>query len=158
MDLSTLKAPKGANKARKRLGRGPGSGQGKTAGKGHKGQNARAGGGVRRGFEGGQMPLQRRLPKRGFYNRFAKEVAAVNVRDLEKFFEAGDDVTLEVLAKRGLIPARFEGDKLILKVDYVKVLGDGELSKKMTVHAHKFSKSAVSKIEAAGGSAQVVEG
>ncbi len=156
MDLSNLKGPKGANRARKRLGRGPGSGTGKTAGKGHKGQNARAGGGVRRGFEGGQMPLQMRLPKRGFYNHFSRSVATLNVRDLEKFFEAGDDLTLEVLAKRGLIPARFVDGELVLKVDHIKILGEGDLTKKFTVHAHKFSKSAASKIEAAGGTVQVI--
>ena len=158
MDLSNLSAPKGANKARKRLGRGPGSTLGKTAGKGHKGQKARAGGNVRPGFEGGQMPLHRRLPKRGFHNLFAKEVATLNVRDLEQHFEAGEVVDLAALTTRGLIPARFVGDnaEVVLKVDEVKILGDGELTKKLTVHAHKFSKSALEKIQAAGGSAEVL--
>lgn len=156
MDLSNLKGPKGANRARKRLGRGPGSGTGKTSGKGHKGQKARAGGGIRRGFEGGQMPLQVRLPKRGFHNLFARTVATLNVRDLEKFFADGDDLTLEVLTKRGLIPARLVDGELVLKVDHIKILGEGDLTKKFTVHAHKFSKSALEKIEAAGGTVQVV--
>lgn len=156
MDLSNLKGPKGANRDRKRLGRGPGSGVGKTSGKGHKGQKARAGGGIRRGFEGGQMPLQMRLPKRGFHNLFARTVATLNTRDLEKFFADGDDLTLEVLANRGLIPARFVDGELVLKVDHIKILGEGDLSKKFTVHAHKFSKSAIEKIEAVGGTVQVV--
>lgn len=158
MDLSNLKAPQGANRSRKRLGRGPGSGVGKTAGKGHKGQKARAGGGIRRGFEGGQMPLQRRLPKRGFYNRFAREVVALNVRDLEKFFEDGDTVSIETLFERGLVPARKQDDGTVtLKADFLKILGDGEITKKLTVHAHKFSASASSKIEAAGGSVVTIE-
>jgi len=164
MDLSNLKAPKGANRDRKRVGRGAGSTWGKTAGKGQKGQNSRAGGGVRPGFEGGQMPLQMRLPKRGFTNPFTKEIATLNVRDLEKFFEDGDTVNLETLTRRGLIPARFTdvknesgevvGQEVLLKVDAVKILGDGELTKKLTVNAHRFSKSARAKIEAAGGVAQ----
>ena len=156
MDLSNLKAPQGANRGRKRLGRGPGSGQGKTSGKGHKGQKARAGGGVRRGFEGGQMPLQMRLPKRGFRNNFAKQVATLNVRDLEKFFEEGDDVTPAVLVDRGLVPGRVVDGELRLKVDLIKILGDGELNKKLSVHAHKFSKAAAEKIVAAGGSVEAL--
>lgn len=158
MDLSNITPPQGANRDRKRLGRGPGSTLGKTAGKGHKGQKARAGGGIRRGFEGGQMPLHRRLPKRGFYNLFAKQIATLNVRDLEKFFEDGDEVTLETLAQKGLIPAKYDADTAtaVLKVDGVKILGHGEISKKLTVSAHKFSKSAVEKIEAAGGSTVVL--
>ena len=163
MDLSNLKAPKDANRDRKRVGRGAGSTWGKTAGKGQKGQNSRAGGGVRPGFEGGQMPLQMRLPKRGFTNPFTKEIATLNVRDLENFFEDGDVVSLETLTQRGLIPARFVdvkddegkviGQEVLLKVDAVKILGDGELTKSLTVRVHRYSKSARAKIEAAGGAA-----
>lgn len=157
MDLSNLKAPKGATKNRKRIGRGPGSTFGKTAGKGHKGQKARSGGGVRPGFEGGQMPLQMRLPKRGFHNPFSKDVATVNLRDLEARFEDGDVIGLEQLVASGLISARKVGEKLVLKADLVKILGDGDITKKLTVHAHKFSKAAAEKIGAAGGSAEVIE-
>lgn len=161
MDLSNIKAPEGANRKRKRVGRGPGSTLGKTSGRGQKGQKSRAGGSIRPGFEGGQMPLHRRLPKRGFHNKFSKEIATLNVRDLEKFFEDGAEVSLLVLAERGLIPARVEekedGREVVLKVDGVKILGDGELTKKLTVQAHSFSKSAAAKIEAAGGSVEVIE-
>jgi large subunit ribosomal protein L15 len=146
MDLSNLKPAIGSTQNRKRLGRGPGSGLGKTAGKGHKGQKARSGGSVKAGFEGGQMPLQRRLPKRGF-NPLAKKVyALVNLRDLEQF-EAGSVVDLEALGKTGLVKSIGDG---------VKILGDGELTVALTVKAHKFSKSAVEKIEAAGGKAEVI--
>ena len=146
MDLSNLKPAIGSTKNRKRLGRGPGSGTGKTAGKGHKGQNARSGGGVKPGFEGGQMPLQRRLPKRGFTSLNKKDYALVNLQDLASF-EAGSVIDLEVLTKTGLIGAVKDG---------VKVLGTGELSNALTIKAHKFSKSAAAKIEAAGGTVEVI--
>lgn len=146
MDLSNLKPAPGSTKNRKRLGRGPGSGTGKTSGKGHKGQNARSGGGVKPGFEGGQMPLQRRLPKRGFTSLNKKVYALVNLRDLE-VFEAGAVVDVEALGKAGLIGGVKDG---------VKILADGELGKALTVQAHKFSKSATEKIEAAGGKAEVL--
>ena len=160
MDLSNLSAPKGANKKRKRVGRGPGSTFGKTSGKGQKGQNARSGGGVRPGFEGGQMPLYRRLPKRGFHNNFATEVATLNVRDLERVFEDGALVDLLALTRARLIPASIveeEGTFSVnLKADKVKILGEGELTKKLIVKVHAFSKSAIEKIEAAGGSTELV--
>jgi large subunit ribosomal protein L15 len=146
MDLSNLKPAPGSTKNRKRLGRGPGSGTGKTSGKGHKGQNARSGGGVKPGFEGGQMPLQRRLPKRGFTSLNKKVYALVNLRDLD-VFEAGAVVDVEALGKAGLISEVKDG---------VKILADGELSKSLTVQAHKFSKTATAKIEAAGGKAEVL--
>jgi len=146
MDLSNLKPAAGSTKNRKRIGRGPGSGTGKTSGKGHKGQNARSGGGVKPGFEGGQMPLQRRLPKRGFTSLNKKVYALVNLRDLE-VFEAGSVVDIEALGQAGLINGVKDG---------VKVLADGDLSKALTVQAHKFSKSAAEKIEAAGGKAEVL--
>ncbi len=138
----------GGSKPKKRLGRGIGSGLGKTSGKGHKGQNARSGGGVRPGFEGGQMPLFRRLPKRGFTNIFAKEFAVINIRDLDVF---ADDtiVTPELLISQGLV-------KKGKVKDGIKILGDGELTKKLTVKAHKFSKTAAEKIEAAGGKIEVI--
>ena len=146
MDLSNLKPAAGSTKNRKRIGRGPGSGTGKTATKGHKGQNARSGGGVKPGFEGGQMPLHRRLPKRGFTSLNKKVYTLVNLRDLNDF-EAGTVVTLEDLGKAGLICNVKDG---------VKILADGDLSKALTVQAHKFSKSAAEKIEAAGGKAEVL--
>ncbi|BCR04061.1 50S ribosomal protein L15 [Desulfuromonas versatilis] len=146
MDLSNLKPAIGSTKNRKRIGRGAGSGIGKTAGKGHKGQNARSGGGVKAGFEGGQMPLQRRLPKRGFKSLDKKVYALVNLRDLE-LFEAGTVVDVAALGQAGLVKKIHDG---------VKVLGDGELTKALTVKAHKFSQSAVEKIEAAGGKAEVI--
>lgn len=149
MKLHDLRPAEGGGvKARKRLGRGIGSGTGKTSGKGHKGQNARSGGGVRPGFEGGQMPLFRRLPKRGFTNVFKKEYALVNVSVLENF-ENGAEVTPEILINSGLI-------KKAKAKDGVRILGDGELTKKLTVKAHHFSKAAVEKIEAAGGKAEVI--
>jgi large subunit ribosomal protein L15 len=147
MDLSNLKPAIGSTKNRKRIGRGAGSGLGKTAGKGHKGQNARSGGGVKAGFEGGQMPMQRRLPKRGFTSLTKKVFALVNLRDLDQF-EAGTVVDLELLGKAGLVNKIGDG---------VKILGDGEFSKALTVRAHKFSRSAVEKIETAGGKAEVIE-
>lgn len=138
----------GGSKPKKRLGRGTASGLGKTSGKGHKGQNARSGGGVRPGFEGGQMPLFRRLPKRGFTNVFAKEFGTVNIDDLNKF-ENDTVVTPELLFETGLV-------KKSRAKDGIKILGDGELTAKLTVQAHKFSKTAAEKIEAAGGKAEVI--
>jgi len=147
MDLSSLRAIPGSRKAPKRKGRGPGTGNGKTAGRGHKGQNARAGGGVRPGFEGGQMPLYRRVPKRGFNNKnFAKVYAEVKVSDLN-IFEDGALVTAEVLKEKGLIKKIMDG---------VVIIGNGELNKKLTVKAARFTKTASEKIEAAGGKVEVV--
>ena len=147
MKLHELRPSEGAFKTSKRLGRGTGSGLGKTSGKGHKGQNARSGGGVRPGFEGGQLPLFRRLPKRGFSNAMFKvEYATINVSDLEKF-EDGAVVTPELLKEMGILKKQLSG---------VKVLGNGELTKKLTVKAHKFSGSAIEKIEAIGGKAEVI--
>ncbi|ACV61258.1 ribosomal protein L15 [Desulfofarcimen acetoxidans DSM 771] len=146
MFLHEIKPNPGARKEPKRKGQGIGSGNGKTAGRGHKGQNARSGGGVRPGFEGGQMPLQRRLPKRGFNNIFAKEIAAINVDDLNRF-ENGETITPEMLKECRLI-RKFK--------DGVKILGHGELKKSLTVQANAFSKAAVEKIEAAGGKAEVI--
>jgi large subunit ribosomal protein L15 len=147
MKLHELSPAEGSKKAVKRIGRGPASGQGKTAGKGHKGQKARAGRGMRPGFEGGQMPLQRRLPKRGFNNIFAKEIAIVNVAALDKKFEDGATVDIAALKAAGLIKKELDG---------VKVLGNGEISKKLTVQVNAFSDSAKAKIEAAGGKAEVI--
>jgi len=146
MDLSNLQPSYGSTRNKKRIGRGHGSGLGKTAGKGHKGQKARSGGSIKPGFEGGQMPLQRRLPKRGFTPLDRKVYALVNLRDLE-LFDAGSVVDIEALGKAGLIGQLKDG---------VKILGDGELTKTLTVKAHKFSKSAQAKIEAAGGTAEVI--
>lgn len=146
MKLHELSPSPGSVAERKRIGRGHGSGNGKTAGKGHKGQNARSGGGVRIGFEGGQMPLTRRIPKRGFNNIFAKEYAVVNVSDLSKFVD-GTVVDTEMLKASGLVKKVNDG---------VKVLGNGELTSKITVKAAKFSKSAIEKIEKAGGKAEVI--
>jgi large subunit ribosomal protein L15 len=146
MDLSNLQPSYGSTRNKKRIGRGHGSGTGKTAGKGHKGQKARSGGSIKPGFEGGQMPLQRRLPKRGFTPLDRKVYALVNLRDLE-LFDTGSVVDIEALGKAGLIGQLKDG---------VKILGDGELTKTLTVKAHKFSKSAQSKIEAAGGTAEVI--
>ena len=146
MKLHEISPAPGSVKDVKSIGRGHGSGQGKTAGKGHKGQKARSGGGVRPGFEGGQTTLARRIPKRGFNNIFATEYAIVNVSDLNKFAE--DTVVDEELLKAaGLIKKSYAG---------VKVLGDGELTTKLTVKAAKFTKSAVEKIEKAGGKAEVM--
>lgn len=144
--LSTLKPPAGARRKRKRVGRGPGSGQGKTSGRGHKGQKARSGGSIRRGFEGGQMPLQRRLPKRGFKNIFRTQVDQVNLDALERVFDAGEVDPAQMRAK-GVVPR---------KAAVIKVLGRGELSKAFTVKAHRFSKTAREKIEAAGGTVHVL--
>lgn len=145
MKLHELKPAQGSTKAPKRLGRGIGSGTGKTAGKGHKGQKARAGGGVRPGFEGGQQPLYRRMPKRGFTNIFKKEFVVLNVRDLERF-ENGAVVSYESLFEVGLIKTVKDG---------VKILGTGELTKALTVQVDKVSKSAAEKIIAAGGKVEV---
>lgn len=144
--LNELKPVEGARHSRKRLGRGCGSGLGTTAGKGNKGQNARSGGGVRPGFEGGQIPLFQRLPKRGFNNVNRKEYAIVNLADLEKF-ENGTKVTLETYFETGLVKKVFNG---------IKVLGEGTLTKKLTVQAHKFSAAAKEAIEAAGGTVEVI--
>jgi len=146
MKLSELKPPVGSRKKRKRVGRGVGSGHGKTACKGHKGQNARAGSGTRIGFEGGQMPLQRRIPKRGFKNSFRKEWSVINLGDLSAFPE-GAVVDVESLKSSGLVKKVAFG---------VKILGDGEISRPLTVRAHAFSLSAKKKIEAAGGKAEVI--
>jgi len=146
LKLHELKPAEGSTKSRKRVGRGNGSGLGNTAGKGHKGQNARSGGGVRPGFEGGQMPMIRRLPKRGFTNFFSKEYKVVNVADLEERFESGEEVTIESLFEVGLINKVQDG---------VKVLGDGELTKSLTVKVQKVSKTAAEKITAAGGKVEV---
>ncbi len=145
MKLHELSPAPGSKKVRKRIGRGAGSGTGKTAGKGHKGQNARSGGGVRPGFEGGQMPLQRRVPKRGFNNIFATRYAIVNVGDLDRF-EDGSTVDVKLLKNAGLIKKEYDG---------LKILGNGELKKKLTVIATKFSGSAKEKIENLGGKAEV---
>lgn len=147
MKLHELSPAAGSTKERKRIGRGPASGQGKTAGKGHKGQLARAGRGMRPGFEGGQMPLQRRLPKRGFNNIFRKEIAIVNVADIDAAFDNGAVVTIDALIEKGLVKKALDG---------VKVLGHGEISKSLTVQANAFSESAKQKIEAAGGKAEGV--
>ena len=146
MKLHELKPAEGATKSKKRLGRGTATGQGKTAGKGQKGQKSRSGGGVRVGFEGGQMPLNRRLPKIGFTNIFRKEYAIVNLSDLERF-DNGTIVNPEVLKEAGLVKAMLAG---------VKILGNGELTKNLTVQAHKFSKTAAEKIAAAGGKVEVI--
>jgi len=147
MELHDLHPAPGAKRPRKRVGRGPGSGSGKTAGRGHKGQKSRSGYSRRYGFEGGQMPLVRRIPKRGFTNIFRVEFQVVNLRDLERAFSDGDTVSPETLIEKGLA----RGGKRP-----VKVLGDGELKKKLVVKAHKFSASARTGIEKAGGSCEVV--
>ena len=147
MKLHELHPSFGSTDTKKRVGRGAGSGLGKTSGKGHKGQNARSGGGVRPGFEGGQLPLFRRLSKRGFNNyRFRTVYATVNIEDLNRF-EEGTVVTVELLKEAGLVKKELDG---------VKVLGNGELNKKLTVRAHKFSTSAKAKIENCGGKIEVI--
>lgn len=144
--MAELRAPHGATRSRKRIGRGPSSGHGKTSGKGHKGQNARSGGKVRPGFEGGQMPLYRRIARRGFSNYpFKLEYTGVNVSTLDKGFGDGDTVTLESLKKKKIVRPRVEN---------VKILGQGELGKKLTVQGLKVSKGAEEKITAAGGTVQ----
>lgn len=146
MKLNDLTVVPGSRKEPQRLGRGIGSGQGKTAGKGHKGQKARSGGSIRPGFEGGQMPLQRRIPKRGFVNHFAKEIATVNIGTLE-IFENGATVDAKALADAGIVKECGDG---------IKILGNGKLTKKLTVKVNAFSGSAKQKIEAAGGKAEVI--
>ena len=146
MKLNELKPAEGSTTAARRLGRGVGSGLGKTSGKGHKGAKARSGGGTRPGFEGGQMPMTRQLPKRGFINIFAKEYATVNVGDLD-VFEDGTEVTLALLVEKKIVRKELDG---------LKVLGGGELTHKLTVKAVKFTGSAKEKIEALGGTAEVI--
>ena len=147
MKLHTIKPTEGATKARKRVGQGTGSGHGKTSGKGHKGQNARSGGGVNPVFEGGQLPLYRRIPKRGFSNAlFKKEYAVINLSDLNKF-ENDAVITPELLKEMGLVKNQLSG---------IKVLGNGELDKKLIVRAHKFSAKASEMIEKLGGKAEVI--
>lgn len=147
MKLHELRPSEGSTKTRKRVGRGPGSGLGTTSGRGNNGQNARSGGGVRPGFEGGQMPLFRRLPKRGFSNSvFKKAWSTVNIDDFN-IFDAGTIVTPELLLECGMLRKMEHG---------LKVLGDGELTKALTIKAHKFTQSAIEKIEAAGGKAEVI--
>jgi large subunit ribosomal protein L15 len=147
MELSSLRPAPGAKRPRKRVGRGPGSGKGKTCGRGHKGQKSRTGYSRRYGFEGGQMPLVRRIPKRGFTNIFREDHQIVNLRDLERVFSDGDTVSFDEMVAKGLI--RRKGGP-------VKVLGSGELAKKLTVQASRFSRTAQAGIEGAGGSCEVV--
>ncbi len=149
MSLNNLRPPKGATHAKTRVGRGPGSGHGKTAGRGEKGAQSRSGFSSKLGCEGGQMPLHRRLPKRGFTNPFRVEYVVVNLDTLAEVFDAGSDVTPDVLRERGLVR-----DARAL----IKVLGRGEFAKKLTVRAHKFSSAAAEKIAAAGGVAEVIAG
>lgn len=146
MKLHELRAAEGSTKKPKRKGRGTATGQGKTAGRGMNGQNSRSGGGTRIGFEGGQMPLYRRIPKRGFTNIWKKEYIILNVEDLN-VFDAGTTITPELLKERGLAKQVIDG---------IKILGEGNLEKNVTVKAHKFSKTAIEKIESAGGKAEVI--
>ena len=146
MDLSNLQKPKGSTHSKKRIGRGQGSGNGKTAGRGHKGAKSRSGFKRKRGFEGGQMPLHRRVPKRGFHNIFREEYEVVNLDTLQERFEAGVEVTPELLRERGLVG----------RTGQVKVLARGDIAKALTVRAHKFSGKAAEKIAAAGGKAEVL--
>lgn len=147
-DLSNLKAPEGATHSKKRVGRGPGSTLGKTAGRGQDGQKSRSGGKIQPGFEGGQTPLHRRLPKFGFSNdKFRKRFSIVNLQDLERVFADGETVDAESLRERGLVKRNRDG---------IKILGKGELTINLTVKAHKFSQSAKAAIEAVGGSAEVI--
>ena len=146
MNLHELSPAEGSTKSSKRIGRGHGSGWGKTAGKGHKGQKARSGGSIRPGFEGGQMPLQRRIPKRGFNNIFAKKIVAINVSALEAF-DNGAEVDANALIEKGIIKKEYDG---------VKILGNGNLTKKLSVKVAAYSESAKQKIEAAGGKAEVI--
>ena len=149
MDLSNLKPAAGAKHSKKRVGRGHGTGQGTQAGRGHKGAQSRSGYKFKRGFEGGQMPLHRRVPKRGFHNQFRTEYAAVNLDTLAARFDAGTVITPELLREKGLI----HGSRRP-----IKVLARGEIGKTLTVHAHKFSGRAAEKIAAAGGAAEVIAG
>jgi len=146
MKLNELSPPKGSRRTRKRLGRGIGSGRGKTAGRGSKGQNSRSGGGVRPGFEGGQMPIHRRLPKRGFTNIFRKNFAVINIRDLSKF-ESGSMVDETVLVRAGLVKGRRDG---------IKLLGQGEINFPLEIRINKISKGAMEKIVSAGGKVEVL--
>ena len=146
MDLSNLKPPKGAKHSKKRVGRGQGSGNGKTAGRGHKGAQSRSGYHFKRGFEGGQMPLHRRVPKRGFHNPFRVEYAVVNLDTLAERFEKGTEITPALLEERGIVS---RGQR-------VKILARGDVDKALTVRAHKFSGKAAEKIAAAGGTAEVL--
>ena len=146
MKLNELAPAPGSRKACKRKGRGPGSGNGTTAGRGTKGHKSRSGGGVRPGFEGGQMPIHRRLPKRGFTNIFKKDYALINVRDLARF-ETGDPIDEALLIKEGLVKGQYAG---------VKLLGQGEIDKPLVVKVHKASKTALSKVEKAGGKVEVI--
>ena len=149
MSLNNLRPPKGAKHPRKRVGRGPGSGHGKTASRGSKGAKSRSGFRFKRGFEGGQMPLHRRVPKRGFHNLFRVEYAVINLDTLAQVFDAGSEVTPDLLRERGLVRQSNIP---------VKILGRGEISKKLTVRAHKFSGSAAEKITAAGVAVEVIGG
>src|SRR5688572_19149863 len=147
MELNNLKPKKSARHAKKRVGRGPGSGHGKTAGRGEKGQKSRSGFSRQMGFEGGQMPLHRRIPKRGFTNIFKREYAVVNLSDLDRF-DNGATIDEAALRSAGLVKGRYDG---------IKILGNGKLSKKLTVHAAKFSESAKKQIEEAGGTCQEIQ-
>ena len=147
MDLNELSPIPGSKKNRKRIGRGPGSGTGKTAGRGQKGQKSRSGGGVHPRFEGGQMPLHMRLPKRGFHNKWGKEIAEVNVCDLEDRFEDGATVDIDALTGSGLVKKVGDG---------VKLLGNGELTKKLTVRVHRISAGARAAVEGAGGTVELL--
>ena len=147
-ELANLKPSPGSTKSRTRVGRGEGSGKGKTAGRGTKGQHSRSGSGVMPGFEGGQMPLQRRLPKRGFHNPFSKKYTTLNVSDLEGRFEAGTEITAQLLRESGVISG--------IARDGIKILGNGDLTVALTVKAARFTKTAAEKIEKAGGKAEVV--
>lgn len=148
LSLNNIKAPKGSTHKKKRVGRGPGSGLGKTSGRGHKGQKSRSGYSAKIGFEGGQMPLHRRLPKRGFTNIFKKQWIEISLAKLESSFETGDEITPEILHQRGLIKKA--------KHDLV-ILGNGDLSKSLNISAHRFTKAAREKIEKAGGQANEVK-
>lgn len=147
MDLSNLRPPKGAKHSKKRIGRGHGSGQGKTAGRGHKGAKSRSGFKHKRGFEGGQMPLHRRVPKRGFHNPFRVEYAVVNIDTIAERFDAGTVVTPDLLRERGLVRSADQR---------IKILARGDVSKALTIRAHKFSGKAAEKIAAAGGAAETL--
>ena len=149
MNLNEVHSGVHTNKSRKRVGRGIGSGHGKTAGRGTKGQGSRSGSSSKRGFEGGQMPMMRRIPKRGFNNKFAEIVAVINLSDLEQHFASGEEVNVAMLQAKHLAKGCY---------DQLKVLGDGELTKKLKITAHKFSKSALDKIAQAGGEAVVLPG
>ncbi|MGD8241431.1 MAG: 50S ribosomal protein L15 [Desulfobacterales bacterium] len=146
MKLHELSPASGSRQARKRLGRGVATGQGKTAGRGTKGQGSRSGGGVRPGYEGGQMPIHRRLPKRGFTNIFKKQVAVINVKDLNRF-ESGSEIDEVALVKQGLVKGRY---------DAIKLLGQGEIDRAVQIKVHAVSKSAQAKITAAGGTVEVI--